>query len=81
MTKRNLVLMFGLKAKHSATKKPNFKVKHPYGYLIKSMVAGLVMFFVGVVSLGTGFFGINKLDGNLKGATYYVSTAAELSSA
>lgn len=41
------------------TSKPNFKVKHPYANLIKSMVIGLIIFFSSVLSLGTNFFGLN----------------------
>ena len=30
--------------------KPNFKVKHPYSYLIQSILLGIVMLFTGVFS-------------------------------
>ena len=31
--------------------KPNFKVKHPYGYLIQSILLGLVMMFSAIFSV------------------------------
>ena len=34
--------------------KPNFRVKHPYGYLIKSMLIGLVLVFTSIFSMATG---------------------------
>ena len=38
----------------SSIKKPNFKVKHPYGYLIKSMLVGFILVFSSILSFGTG---------------------------
>ena len=36
-----------------------FKVKHPYSNLITSMFVGIVMFFLSVLSLGSGIFGVS----------------------
>lgn len=71
--------------KFKTNSKPNFKIKHPYSNLITSMLVGFVMFFVSVLSLGTGFFGFGNLSkasaygSGTESSPYVVNTASDFS--
>ncbi len=61
--------------------KPNFRVKHPYGYLIKSMLIGLVLVFTSIFSMATGVVNLKPssnadaaVSGNWSDSTDAVST-------
>ena len=43
------------------TNKPNFKVKHPYSYLFKSIMLGLMMLILGIFAVNISSY-INKSD-------------------
>lgn len=56
--------------------KPNFRVKHPYGYLIKSMMIGFVLVFCSIVSLMTGFVDLTPKSTSYAENWTEISTAA-----
>lgn len=65
--------------------KPNFKVKHPYGHIIKSMVVGFVLVFTAFAGIFTG--GLLNAKGEVKAFSggsgtytdpYLISTSYDL---
>jgi len=65
--------------------KPNFRVKHPYGYLIQSILIGLVMVLSGIFSVAAYnvFTGMDKSSPSINteavgGVTDTVETDQEL---
>ena len=54
----------------SKQSKPNFKVKHPYGYLVRSILLGVILVCTAVLGNFTlGLFNKNNLDGSVSASS------------